>query len=414
MHRLTALSVQKLKTPGKYADGGGLYLQISKAGGKYWIFRYMYRGKMHEMGLGPARLVTLEQARQKSKAHQTTLKVNQLNPLEERAAIEARRNAEALAKTRTFETCAETYVSDVKGPELTNPKHREQWLSTLRAYAFPTLGGKLIADITMQMVKDTLQPIWLEKTETASRVRQRMEAVFAWAKVQGYRSGDNPAAWRGGLDHLLPNPSKIKVEEHFPCLPFDQTPAFVRSLRAHAGMSARALEWLIYSASRTLPVLQLEWSEIDRERRIWTAPPEKMKSSNSHRVPLTPPMTSLLDRLEPLRDGPYVFHNHGKPLSNAAMLMLVSGMHTHETPWIDPKQGGRRITPHGFRSTFRDWAGEMTDFSEEICELSLAHVRGTKTEAAYRRADALEKRRLLMQRWADFCLPPEKDPAEAG
>lgn len=412
LNRLSALAVQKLKVPGKHADGGGLYLLIAPSGSKSWVFRYMIAGRSREMGLGPLHAVPVDQARELAKQARTTLKSGQ-DPLVLRDSAEKIARDRLAKEGKTFAWCAATYVADVRGPELSNPKHRAQWLSTLEAYAYPTFGKVIIGDVTMQMVLDALQPIWLTKNETASRVRQRMEAVFSWAKVQGYRQGDNPAAWKGALDHLLPNPKKVKNAKHYPSLPFDQVASFMRALSAHHGSSARALEWLILSANRTNAVILAEWNEIDRERLIWTSPAEKMKGDHDHRCPITKQMLSVLDMQESVKDGTYIFHNKGKPLSNAAMLMLVGGMHTQATPWVDPKEDNKRITPHGFRSTFRDWAGDMTDFPEEICELALAHSTGTKTEAAYRRADALEKRRPLMQAWANYCAP-EKDPAEAG
>lgn len=404
IHRLTALAVQRSKTPGRYADGGGLYLQVADSGSKSWLFRYMIRGRSREMGLGPLRDVTLEAARKEASAARQLL-IDGVDPLERRRT---ERSAVLARQERTWEWCCNTYVTEVKEPELTNPKHAAQWGSTLKTYTYPQLGPRPIDSIAMNDVHAVLAPIWLVKNETASRVRQRMEAVFAWAKVAGYRIGDNPATWKGGLDHMLPKPSKVQGDEHHPALPFALVPSFfvelmrLRDVARKYGRSlasSYALEFLILTAQRTNPVILATWGEIDFERKVWESPAEKMKMSHPHRTPLSTRAIELLRELTVGKADELIF---GK-LHSTSLLNVVQNMHERDPRWVDPKQESRRVTPHGFRSSFRDWAAETTDYENEVCELALAHSKGNKTEAAYRRADMLEKRRPLMQQWADYC-----------
>lgn len=400
-----------------HADGGNLYLNIANGGSKSWIFRYYSQGKQREMGLGSFLALDLSKAREEARRLREQV-AQGFDPIEERERAKAQKLqdvAAAEAFSKTWEWCCETYVLDVKGPELTNPKHRAQWLSTLEAYTYPKLSKMAISRIGVNEVHSVLAPVWLEKNETASRVRQRMEAVLGWAKTKGYRSGDNPAAWRGLLEHMLAKPAKVQEERHHPSLPYVRAPEFMRALRPRGGVAPRALAFLMLTGQRTNPVITMEWNEVDWDHRVWTSPPEKMKGKFPHRTPLPRQVVKLLREMEKVKQGPFVFQHAGDGLSNAAMNMVINkALAGHVPPFVDPNQGGRRVTPHGMRSTFRDWIADRTETPHELAELAIAHVTGDKTVQAYLRSDMLEKRRPLMQQWADFCLPPEKDPAEAG
>jgi integrase len=413
---LTHLGITKLTKVGMHADGGNLYLNVAAGGSKSWIFRYYRGGRQREMGLGSLLVVDLARAREEARRLREQL-ARDLDPIEEREREKAEKlakQAEAESFSKTWSWCCETYVTTVKGPELTNPKHRAQWLSTLQAYTFERLGAMAVSQIGVNEVHSVLAPVWLEVNETANRVRQRMEAVLGWAKTKGYRSGDNPAAWRGLLEHMLAKPAKVQEERHHPSLPYVRAGEFMRALRPRGGVAPRALAFLVLTAQRTNPIITMEWGEVDWEHRIWMSPAEKMKGPYPHRTPLSRQALKLLREMEAVRSGPFVFQHGGEGLSNAAMNMVINkGLASHTPAFVDPNQGGRRVTPHGFRSTFRDWVADRTETPHDLAELAIAHVKGDKTVQAYLRTDMLEKRRPLMQAWADFCSP-EKDPAEAG
>jgi integrase len=405
LHRLTALAINRLSKEGMHADGGNLYLHVSSSGSKSWLFRYMIDGKRRDMGLGSLRDVPADKAREEATRLRLVVRSGR-DPLDSRD--EDRRQAllrleTAQDATKTWAWCCRTYVATVKAPELSNTKHAAQWLSTLEAYTFPKLGEMAIGAITLNDVQLVLSEIWLTKTETASRVRQRMESVFSWAKVKGYRQGDNPAVWKGGLDHLLAKPSKVQEERHHPSLPYLRTQEFWCALKAKAGIAAKALQFLMLTVNRTNPVLMLEWSELDLEKALWVSPPEKMKTKFPHRIPLSKQAIELLLSMRNGAQGKYVFQINGEPLSNSSMNMVINkGLVNHKPPFIDPNEDDRTVVPHGFRSTFKVWSVECTDYPDALSELALAHSEGNKTKEAYLRTDQLVKRRPLMQDWADF------------
>lgn len=392
--KLTTKAVAALKEPGRYADGNGLYLQVGKTGGKSWLLRYMLNGKAREMGLGALADVSLSEAREKAADARKLLKGG-CDPLEDR-----KRKAEAAAvdaaKAITFKDAADAYIGAQRAG-WRNAKHAAQWASTLAAYAFPIIGDLPVADVDTGLVLKVLEPIWREKPETASRVRGRIEAVLDWARVRGYRDGPNPALWRGHLSHLLPRRAKVRKVEHHAALSWAEVGDFMTALRQRDATAARGLEFAILTAGRTGEVLGATWAEVDLDAAVWTVPGSRMKAGREHRVPLVPQAVAILQAMaqEHGREG-YLFPSKrkGKPLSNMAFLMLMRRM------------GRGDLTAHGFRSTFRDWTAERTAFPGEVAEAALAHVVGDKVEAAYRRGDLFEKRRKLMEAWADYCDRP--------
>lgn len=389
--RLSALAVGRLTEPGLYADGGGLYLQVSKAGGRSWIFRYRLNGRKtpRDMGLGPLHTVSLAEARDKARTARGQL-LDGVDPIDARRSARAQRVSEA-ARAMAFRDCAAAYV-EAHHPGWRSEKHHEQWSSTLEAYAYPVLGALPVHVIDVNLVDKALRPIWYAKTETAMRVRGRIEAVLDWAQVRGLREGPNPARWKGTLDKLLPARSRVAKVRHHPALPIDEVGAFMVELRAQDGIVARALEFLILTAARTSEVTGATDGEINRQTSVWTIPPERIKAGREHRVPLSDRALQLLDEAAPLSDD-YLFPGvrHGRPLSENAFRALL---HRMERP---------DLTPHGFRSTFRDWAAERTSYPPEVAEMALAHVIPSGVERAYRRGDLFGKRIEMMQEWAIFC-----------
>ena len=394
VHRLSAKAVEKAKESGYYCDGGGLYLQVSPTASKSWIFRYTRHGKSHEMGLGSARDVSLAEARTKAEDTRRQL-INGTDPL---AAREGHRAQEKLQKAGSisFADCARKYIDSHKAG-WRNEKHVEQWQNSLDTYAGPVIGELAVKDVDTALVLRILEPIWSKKPETASRVRGRIERILDYARVRGYRSGENPALWRGHLDKLLPSAMNKKTREHHAALPYDELPAFVRDLRQQGGNAARALEYLILTTARTGEVIGCEpEKEIDLKKAVWTVPAGRMKAGKEHRVPLSPQAVKVV---EGQPEGKYLFSGgkEGAPLSNMAMLELLKRM------------GRGDLTVHGFRSTFRDWAAECTSYPGEVCEMALAHAITDKVEAAYRRGDLFEKRQQLMLDWAKYCDAPKGD-----
>lgn len=390
INKLSAIEVSKKTKPGRYGDGGGLWLQVSKFGTKAWIFRYMIAGKARHMGLGDLNTFSLQEARERARK-QRQLLVDGIDPL---AAIETDRAERA--KLITFNEAAVQYIAAHRAG-WKNVKHADQWRATLETYAGPIVGNMSVADIETPHILKVLAPIWTDKTETATRLRGRMEAILAWATVRQFRSGDNPARWRGHLDKLLAKPTKIAKVRHHPAMPYTAVPSFMEHVRGMDSISARALEWTILTAARTGEAIGTRWEEIDLATKVWTVAGDRMKAGREHRVPLSERTVSILASLP--REGEFVFPGAGKgrPLSNMAMLQLLRG--------IDPS-----LTVHGFRSSFRDWAAERTNYPRDIAEQALAHTIKNATEAAYRRGDALEKRRRLMQAWASYC---EQKPSAA-
>jgi integrase len=390
INKLNALAVTRAKTRGYLSDGGGLYLQISPNGSKSWVFRFRDGPKLHEMGLGPTHTVSLAEARDAALLCRKQ-RLAGLDPISARQDARATARLEA-AKALTFEQCAEAYIESHRAG-WQNAKHAAQWGSTLKTYAYPAFGSLPVAGIDTGLVLKALEPIWATKPETASRLRQRIEAVLDWARVRGYRTGENPARWKGHLDHSLPARSKVAKVEHHAALPYPEIGPFMLKLRQQPGTSALALEFAILTAARTGEVLGATWAEIDLDAQVWTIPADRMKAGKEHRIPLSAPAVAILHKLEPPTPGPFVFPGAkaGKPLSTMALLMTLRRMNRAD------------LTAHGFRSTFRDWAAERTNYPREVAEQALAHSLPDKVEAAYRRGDLFEKRRRLMDDWAIFC-----------
>ncbi|KQP04535.1 site-specific integrase [Methylobacterium sp. Leaf93] len=388
--KLTALAVQRQKTPGMYGDGGGLWLQVTGKGAKSWIFRFTLHGKAREMGLGSANTFSLAEARENALACRK-LRAEGHDPIEVRncqrqeAAIEA-------AKAVTFRDCATAYIEAHKAG-WSNPKHAAQWTATLETYAYPVFGSLPVRGVDTALVMRAVEPIWTSKSETAGRVRGRIEAVLDWASTRGYRMGENPARWKGHLANLLPKQSRVRQVEHHPALPFDEVPAFLRSVANQPGTAARALTFVILTATRTGEVIGARWAEIDRASGVWTVPANRMKARTEHRVPLSAGAQTILAAMAEIRIDEFVFPGgkRGRPLSNMAMLAVLKRM------------GRADITVHGFRSSFRDWASETTHVPSDVVEMALAHTIDSKVEAAYRRGDLLPKRRALMDDWAAYC-----------
>lgn len=374
INRLTPKSVQSANERKLYPDGQGLYLKVD--GSKRWVFVFQWQGKRRELGLGSERDVSLAKAREAARQARALVKAG-LNPIEEK---QRRR----IVGT-TFAEAAEALILS-REAGWTNAKHRQQWRNTLATYA-EDLSAVPVADVTTDHVVKALKPIWRSKAETARRVRMRIENVLDYAKAQGWRSGENPASWRGHLAHLLPAQSKL-TRGHHAALPFDLAPDFMVALRERTGVAARALEFTVLTSVRTSETLGAVWSEFDFEKAVWTIPAERMKAKAVHRVPLSDDAVALLQGMKAL-GSPFVFPGTGKvgTLSNMAMDAVLRRMKVE-------------VTVHGFRSTFRDWAGERTDHPREIAEAALAHKVGNDVERAYRRGDALEKRRALMSDWA--------------
>jgi integrase len=400
--KLTALKVAALarvKKPGFYGDGGGLYLQISRYGGSAsWVFRYRTGGRLRDHGLGSLDTWSLAEARERARKCRQ-LRGEGRDPIDERRAEREQAKLEA-AKAMTFRQCAEAYIA-AHQTGWKNPKHAAQWPATLETYVYPICGALPVQSVDVGLVMKAIEPIWTTKPETASRVRGRIESVLDWAAVRKFRKGENPARWKGHLDHLLPAPTRAKRaarkengrSEHYPSLPYAELPAFVVELRGQEGFTARALEFAILTAARTGEVIGARWQEINFAERTWTVPAERMKSGREHRIPLSDAVMTIVEPLHDVRSGEFVFPGlrAGKPLSDMSLLMLLRRM------------GRRDLTTHGFRSTFRTWAAERTAFPREIAEMALGHVVGDVVERAYQRGDLFEKRRQLAEAWARYC-----------
>lgn len=392
--KLTVKKVAGLTEPGRYGDGHGLYLQVANINNRSWLLRYESRGRERWMGLGPVHTFTLEEARERARKARQQLK-DGTDPLEARKVARAEAALEN-AKAMTFEDASRKYFQQHE-LKWRNQKHRAQFLSTLEQYAFPTLAKLSVAAIDTGLVLKVVEPIWRAKTETANRVRGRIESVLDWATVRGARTGDNPARWRGHLAEVLPARSQIAKVQHHKALPFADVPKFVSELARREGMAARALELLILTAARTSEVIGAQWSEIDLKTKVWTVPASRMKGQKEHRVPLSERAVEILEALP--RETDHVFPGGRKDsqISNMAMAQVLKRMDRDD------------ITVHGFRSTFRDWAAERTTYANHIVEMALAHVIGDKVEAAYRRGDLLEMRAQLMKDWAAYCNKPPQD-----
>lgn len=394
-NKLTALKVARLSKPGRYSDGGNLYLQVSKGKGKSWLFRVERQTVTRWMGLGSARSVSLEQARELAKDARWCV-LNGIDPLEQRRDNVQLQRREQLSSP-DFETCAKAYI-EKHAPDWKNAKHRQQWGNTLATYTYPIIGVMKVRNIDTAMVLQVLEPIWNIKPETASRVRGRLERILAWAKVQGYREGDNPACWHGHLQELLPRREAVKATKHHSALPHREVAKFWSDVHARPSVAALAMKFTILSCCRTNEVLGARWEEFDWNDRVWIIPAQRMKRKRPHRVPLVPAMQVILELQRGLSDT-WVFPGDraGRPISNMSMLMLLRRMNRQD------------ITVHGFRSCFRDWVAELTGHAHEVAEMALSHKVGTKVERAYLRTDMFEHRRQILDDWAAYCVPfPEK------
>lgn len=378
-NKLTDIGCRTASRPGLHSDGGGLYLNVKPSGAKSWAFIWKRDGKRHEMGLGAYPAVALAKARAKAVDCRQAV-ADGRNPISER-------QKEAVP---SFGECADMFLESMSG-QWRNEKHRAQWKMTLERYAAPIRAIK-VSDIGTDDVLKVLSPIWQEKPETASRLRGRIERVLDFAKVRGWRTGLNPALWRGHLKSILPARQRL-TRGHHAAMPYQNVPAFVQDLRGKHAMAARALEFLILTAARSGEVLGATWDEIDLDAALWTIPAKRMKAGNEHRIPLSARGLSIVKDLYETRISEHVFpgHRKGKALSNMAFAKLMERMK------VDA------FTPHGFRSAFRDWAGDETRFPRDVTETALAHRVGDATERAYRRSDALDKRRKLMMAWAKYC-----------
>lgn len=392
---LSAVEVKRLTKPGLHAVGGvaGLQLQVTKSGAKSWILRALIGTKRRDIGLGGFPDVTLAQAREKARETKGQIKQG-IDPIESRKAARDALIA-AQAKVRTFDDCARQFLKS-KIEEFSNPKHAAQWANTLRDYASPVIGKLPVYAIELPHILKILEPIWTEKTETATRVRGRIESVLAWATVSGYREGDNPARWKGNLDAVLPKPGKLKGVKHHRAIPWQGIAEFMGKLRQREGVAAKALEFLILTATRSGEVRGATWAEIDLQGRTWTIPAERMKAGREHIAPLCDDAVKLLENLPKHQDNDLVFPGaRGGVLSDVGLAKPLKAIE-------------KEATVHGFRSTFRDWCAESTNYPNEVAEMALAHTVSNAVERAYRRGDLLAKRSRLMSDWAKYINSPVK------
>ncbi|MFO1158053.1 MAG: integrase arm-type DNA-binding domain-containing protein [Reyranellaceae bacterium] len=384
---LTARRIQSIATPGMFADGNGLYLQVAPSGSKSWVFRFQINGRRRDMGLGSLDVLGLADAREKAVTARR-LVANGLDPIEQRATQKAA-VVVAAAKSATFRQAAEACIESMRA-SWRNAKHSSQWSSTLESYVYPTFGHLPVSAIDTTLVCKVLDPIWHVKTETASRVRGRIETVLHFAKVRGQRDGENPARWHGHLEFTYPAKGEIAPVQHHASLPYSDMPAFWPKLQVQDGLGARALEFTVLTAARTGEVLGARWSEFDLDAKSWRIPGERMKAGREHVVPLSDPALGLLRKLDAVRLCGFVFPGGAdRPLSNMVMHMTLRRMK------VD-------VTPHGFRSTFRTWVAEQTNFPADVAEVALAHTQDDKVVAAYQRGDFAKKRAALMTAWANY------------
>ncbi|HEU0215049.1 MAG TPA: integrase arm-type DNA-binding domain-containing protein [Stellaceae bacterium] len=387
---LTVRRVEGEKRPGMYADGNNLYLHVAPTGAKSWVLRYTTDGRRRDMGLGPVRLYSLAEARVRAFALCRQIAEGG-DPLAER---QSRKSAARLDRARemSFSACAAAYV-EAHAAGWRGPRNRDQWESSLRTYAH-SLDKIPVAEIDVALVMKVLDPIWAKKSETASRVRARIEAVLDWAATRGYRQGDNPARWRGHLENLLPRVTKVRAVEHHAAMQYAEIAEFMQDLRRQAGIIARALEFCILTGTRSGEVLGARWDEFDDAARLWIIPAPRTKSGREHRVPLSDAAATVVRSMAAVRVSDFVFPGArlGRPLSRMAFHELLRKMRPAGT-----------VTAHGFRSTFRDWAAEKTNFPSEIAEMALGHAVGDAVERAYRRSDQFDKRRALADSWAAYC-----------
>jgi len=400
-YKLSAITVKQITKSGRYSDGiNNLNLLVKKTGTKSWAFRYTRYGKRKQMGLGAYPAISLKDAREVAATIYKRLKSElTYDPITERQQAIAKAKQEQQAHVN-FKWCAEQFIL-AKTPEWSNPKSATQWTSSLTQYALPIMGDYPVKEINTELVMRVLKPIWATKTETATRIRGRLENILSWAAVQGYRSTDNPALWKGHLENLLAKPSKVKKVTPHKALPYKDIHTLISELCTRKTMSAFALEVLILTATRTNEIIGATWREIDIDNAVWTIPAERMKARKSHNIPLSSRALKIINYLHEARTSDYVFQGGktGKGLSNAAMDKLLQVTMKYD------------VTVHGFRSTFRDWTAEETTYPNELCEMALAHTIKNQAEAAYRRGDMLKKRMQLMQDWQQYM---EHEPSLAN
>ena len=383
-NRLKDLTVKRATKPGLYPDGAGLYLRVGPTGAKAWVFRYRRDGRLHDLGLGPLHTISLAVARQRAQKCREQ-RLDGIDPLEAKRAGRAAARLEA-AKTMTFEDCAVAYIAAHQAA-WTNSKHRKQWPATLTAYAYPVFGALPVNAVDTALVMKVLEPLWVIRTETASRLRGRIESVLDWARTRGYREGENPARWRGHLENLLPKKSRVKPVAHFGALPHAEISGFMAGLRQKEGIAPRALEFLILTAARVGEVAGATWDEINLGERLWTIPARRMKGRKEHRAPLSDAAMAVIGKMAACRQSEQLFPG----VSSASLLAVLHELHTVN------------VTVHGFRSSFRDWAAEISGFPAEVAEMALAHQVGSAVEQAYRRSDLFARRRQLAEAWAAYC-----------
>lgn len=416
--KLSALQVTKLSKPGLYGDGGGLTLQITKAGVKSWLFRFMRDGKPYGMGLGPTHTVSLAEARVKAMDARKLL-VDDLNPLD----IKKQNKLAAIldrAKEMSFDQCAKTYIEAHKSG-WKNAKHIDQWTNTLTTYASPVFGQLPVAKIDTALVVKCLSPIWQTKTETATRLRGRIESVLGWATTSGYRTGENPARWKGHLENLLANIGKSTRTKHHPSLPWQRIGEFMVAISSREGIAAKAVEFVILTACRSGEVRGAKWSEFDFNEKVWTIPKERMKATREHQVPLSDAALAVLESMRMKQSAlaesnsqsntdQFVFAGtKGQVLSDMTLTALIRRMNSDEEKPVWTDAAGQGITPHGFRSTFRMWAAENTVYPREVAEHALAHQLPDAVERAYQRGTQFLKRQSLMAEWGAFCTSARRN-----
>ena len=404
IHKLTALQIKNATKKGNYPDGGNLYLQVAHNGSKSWLLRYRVNSKSREMGLGSLDSLPVKQAREKAAEYRRLL-ADGVDPIEHRK-IERSNSKQEQEKAKTFKECADEYIENKKGG-WSNAKHAQQWSNTLRDYAHPLIGKLPIKEVDIEHVKKILTPIWASKNETATRVRGRIECIIDYAMVMDYRpKGLNPAVWRGNLSHIFPAPNTIKKATHYDALPYNMMADFIPLIKNEISLSARALEFTILTAARTNEVIEAKYSEIDFENNIWVIPKERMeKTKREHRVHLTATAMKIIKDLEPYKVSDYIFYGKGKSgfMSNMSMLNLLKRMR------LEVIKNYPHFTVHGFRSSFRDWGAETTSFPNEVLEMALSHTIDNQAEAAYRRGDLFDKRKVLMEAWESFCYSNVKE-----
>jgi integrase len=414
LNKLTALQVNKLANPGLYGDGGGLTLQITQAGVKSWLFRYMLEGKAHGMGLGPTHTISLLEARQKALDARKLL-IDGLNPL----VIKKQKIQERVlerAKMMTFDQCSKAYIEAHKA-SWKNAKHIDQWTNTLTTYASPVFGTLPVAEVDTGLVVRCLAPIWESKTETATRLRGRIESVLGWATTSGFRTGENPARWKGHLQNLLATIGKSSRTKNHPSLPWLHVGKFISALKTREGTAAKAVEFSILTACRSGEVRGAKWAEFDFTQKIWSIPADRMKARREHQVPLSEAAISVLTSMQrraathavgetTTNENMFVFPgSKGQTLSDMSLTAVIRRMNEDEDKpiWVDAAGDG--VTVHGFRATFRMWAAENTAYPREVAEHALAHQLPDAVERAYQRGTQFAKRQSLMNDWAEFCCP---------